>query len=103
MTLAPKYGLHIAGHKPVFVSLKDAILLGQKSFEHGRIFMYECFPKSDSLRVSNNWKATFIQSRKSMINDFDWEACIDLMKLMTDSKAYWVPTLQTLKFEAYAH
>lgn len=100
---APKYGLHIAGHKPVFVSLKDAILLGQKSFEHGRIFMYECFPKSDSLRVSNNWKATFIQSRKSMINDFDWEACIDLMKLMTDSKAYWVPTLQTLKFEAYAH
>lgn len=100
---APKYGLHIAGHKPVFVSLEEATLLGQKSFEHGRIFMYECFPKADSLRVSNNWKAFFIQSRKSMINDFDWEACIDLMKLMKDSKAYWVPTLQTLKFEAYAH
>ena len=65
--------------------------------------MYECFPKSDSLKVSHNWKATFIQSRKSMINDFDWEACIDLMKLMTDSKAHWIPTLQTLKFETYAH
>ncbi len=100
---APKYGLHLAGHKPVFVSLKDAVLSGQKSFEHGRIFMYESFPKADSLRQTKNWKSFFIESRKSMINDFDWGVATDLMKTMKDNDAYWTPTLQTLKFEAYAH
>ncbi|MGI8893561.1 MAG: amidohydrolase family protein, partial [Bacteroidia bacterium] len=35
---APKYGMHIAGHKPIFNSLEEAILLGQRSFEHGRVF-----------------------------------------------------------------
>jgi hypothetical protein len=100
---APKYGIHLAGHKPVFVSLKEAILLGQKSFEHGRIFMYEAFPKADSLRIAKDWKRFFVQSRKSMIQDFDSEIALDLMKLMQKNNTYWVPTLQTLKFEAFAH
>lgn len=100
---APKYGMHIAGHKPVFVSLKEAILLGQKSFEHGRIFMYDCFPEADKLRTAKDWKSFFIQSRKSMVADFNWETATDLMTLMKDHNTYWVPTLQTLKFEANAH
>ena len=100
---APKYGLHVAGHKPMFVSLKDAILLGQRSFEHGRIFMFESFPKADSLRNPKNWKAFFSKSKKSMIEDFSLETAIKLMTVMKENNAYWTPTLQTLKFEAYAH
>ena len=102
-TSASKYGLHLAGHKPVFISLEDAILHGQKSFEHGRIFMYECFPKADSLVVSSDWKRLFMESRSSMVQDFDWATALELMQLMKEKKAYWTPTLQTLKFEAYAH
>lgn len=100
---APKYGLHLAGHKPMFLSLKEAINLGQKSFEHGRIFMYECFPEADSLKNLNNWKAYFSKSKAKIVQQFDSVQAKDLMQLMHQKNAYWTPTLQTLKFEANAH
>lgn len=100
---APKYGMHIAGHKPIFVSLKDAIVLGQRSFEHGRIFLIECFPNADSLRTSNNWKDFYSKSKKSMVKEYNPELAKKLMQLMKEHNAYWAPTLQTLKFEAFAH
>ena len=100
---APNYGMHIAGHKPIFTSLKDAILLGQRSFEHGRIFLLECFPNADSLRTSDNWKTFLSKSKNSMVKDYNPELATRLMLLMKEHNAHWVPTLQTLKFEAFAH
>lgn len=100
---APKYGLHLAGHKPMFISLEEAVVFGQRSFEHGRIFMFESFPKADSLRNPKNWKAFFSKSKKSIVEDFNPKTAIKLMTLMKENNAYWTPTLQTLKFEAYAH
>ncbi|OUR91914.1 hypothetical protein A9Q87_08925 [Flavobacteriales bacterium 34_180_T64] len=100
---APKYGIHLAGHKPMFLSLEEAINLGQKSFEHGRIFMFESFPKADSLKNPENWKEFYSKSKKSIISDYDENIAIRLMKLMKEKNAYWTPTLQTLKFEANAH
>ena len=100
---APKYGMHIAGHKPAFVSLEDAILLGQRSFEHGRIFLFESFPEADCLRTTKNWKQFFSTSKESMVEDFDPEIAKELMQLMKAHNSHWTPTLQTLKFEAYAH
>jgi len=100
---APKYGMHLAGHKPMFISLEEAITLGQRSFEHGRVFMYESFPKADSLRNSNDWQNFFSKSKRSMVEDFNPEIATKLMLLMKQNNAYWTPTLQTLKFEANAH
>ncbi|AZQ58303.1 hypothetical protein EJ994_05580 [Maribacter sp. MJ134] len=100
---APEYGLHLAGHKPMFLSLEDAVNLGQRSFEHGRIFMYECFPETDSLKHSTNWKAYFSKSKAKIVHQFDSVQAKALMRLMQQKKAYWTPTLQTLKFEANAH
>jgi hypothetical protein len=100
---APKYGMYIAGHKPIFISLEEAILLGQRSFEHGRVFMYECFPNADSLRTSENWQKFYSTSKASMIKDYNPDLAIELMLLMKKHNAYWTPTLQTLKFEALAH
>ena len=100
---ATNYGMHVAGHKPIFVSLKDAIVLGQKSFEHGRIFLYECFPNADSLRTSDNWNKFLSKSRASMVRDYNPELAKGLMLLMKERNAHWCPTLQTLKFEAFAH
>ncbi|GMN11386.1 amidohydrolase family protein [Croceitalea sp. MTPC9] len=102
-TQAPKHGLHLAGHKPIFISLEEAIKLGQRSFEHGRVFMYEAFPKADSLRISKDWIHFFQKSKNSMVNDFNIEKAAELMHLMKEYNAYWTPTLQTLKFEALAH
>ncbi|WP_438426303.1 amidohydrolase family protein [Aquimarina macrocephali] len=100
---APKYGIHLAGHKPIFISLEEAIQLGQRSFEHGRVFMYECFPKADSLKNSNNWKKIYTASKRSMVMDFDKKKAIQLMDLMRKNNTYWTPTLQTLKSDAFAH
>lgn len=75
LSKAPKYGMHIAGHKPAEVSLKKAIVLGQKSFEHGRLFL----------------------------NESSQDTIVSLLQLMNTNNTYWVPTLQTLKFEASAH
>ena len=100
---APNYGMHIAGHKPIFVSLNDAIVLGQRSFEHGRIFLLECFPNADSLRTSDYWKEFVSKSKESMVKDYNPELATRLMLLMKEHNTHWVPTLQTLKFEAFAH
>lgn len=100
---APKYGIHLAGHKPMFLSLEESINLGQKSFEHGRIFMFESFPQADSLKNPDNWKEFYSKSKKSIISGYDENIAIRLMKLMKEKNAYWTPTLQTLKFEANAH
>ena len=61
---APKYGMHLAGHKPMFLSLEEAVNLGQKSFEHGRIFMFESFSQADSLKNPKNWKKFYSKSKK---------------------------------------
>jgi len=100
---APEYGLHLAGHKPMFLSLEEAINLGQKSFEHGRIFMYECFPEADSLKNPNHWKTYFSKSKAKIVQQFDSVQAKGLMQLMHQKNTYWTPTLQTLKFEASAH
>jgi len=95
--------LHLAGHKPMFLSLEEAIHLGQRSFEHGRIFLYECFPEADSLKNSTNWKVYFSKSKAKIVQQFDSVQAKELMQFMHQKNAYWTPTLQTLKFEAFAH
>lgn len=100
---ASEYNMHLAGHKPMFITLEEAVKAGQRSFEHGRIFMFESFPEADSLRNPKNWKAFFSKSKKSIVEDFNPKTAIKLMTLMKENNAYWTPTLQTLKFEAYAH
>ena len=100
---APKYGMHIAGHKPMFLSLEEAVNLGQKSFEHGRIFMFESFSQADSLKKPESWKKYYSKSKKKILLDYNEKIAVRLMKLMKEKNAYWTPTLQTLKFEAKAH
>ncbi|GMN07997.1 amidohydrolase family protein [Croceitalea sp. MTPC5] len=100
---AEYYGLHIAGHKPMFLSLEEALNLGQRSFEHGRIFLFESFPEADSLKHPENWKTNFSKYKRKLIEDYDPKVAKELMQLMQSKKAYWVPTVQTLKFEAFAH
>jgi len=100
---APKLGMHIAGHKPLNISLEESILLGQRSFEHGRIFMYDCFSGAEKLRDPANRGKRFKLPKEAMIQTFDDERAAELMTLMSDHDAHWVPTLQTLKMGAYAN
>lgn len=100
---ASQYNIHLAGHKPLFITLEEAIKAGQRSFEHGRVFMFDCFPHADSLRLSQNWRKNYSRYKNEMIDKFDETKAKKLMQLMSEENAYWTPTLQTLKFEANAH
>ncbi len=100
---AEQYGMHIAGHKPMLLSLEEAVNLGQRSFEHGRIFLFESFPETDSLKHPENWKTNFSKYKRRLIEAYNPTIANELMKLMQSKNAYWVPTLQTVKFEASAH
>ena len=98
-----RYNLYLAGHKPLNVSLQEAILTGQRSFEHGRIFMFDCFPFADSLRNATDKINAYRNLMPSMISDFDQSKAEELMHLMKDHNSHWVPTLQTLKVSAMAN
>ncbi len=98
-----QYNLHLAGHKPLNVSLHEAILAGQRSFEHGRIFMFDCFPQADSLRLAADKGKTYRNLMPYMISEFDPIEATKLMHLMRHQNSYWVPTLQTLKVSAMAN
>ena len=100
---AEYYNLHLAGHKPMFLSLEEAIDLGQRSFEHGRIFLFESFPEADSLKNPKNWKRYFSKHKRKLVDEHDPKVTRALMQSMQSKNAHWVPTLQTLKFEALAH
>ncbi len=102
MATAPDYGMHVAGHKPLAVSLRDAVILGQRSFEHGRVFIFECFPEADGLRTSTSPVNFYREQKSEMILKFDTLEAIELMSLMSTHQSYWVPTLQTLKSAAKA-
>lgn len=98
---APDYGLHLAGHKPIYIDLEEAVKLGQRSFEHGRIFFFECAELYAELH-SENWKQVFIASKKMFINGCDENRTTELMQLMAEYQAHWVPTLLTMKVSAFA-
>ncbi|MEQ9308586.1 MAG: amidohydrolase family protein [Balneolaceae bacterium] len=97
------YGLHVAGHKPFNVSLKEAILLGQRSFEHGRIFMFDCFSGSQELLEAENKVAAYKKLKPLMVKTFDMNEAEELMQLMSENSSYWTPTLQTLKVDTFSN
>ena len=97
------YGLHVAGHKPLGISLEEAILLGQRSFEHGRIFMFDCFTESDQLLLAKDKIAAYIKLKPNMVESFDQKKAHRLMDLMYENNSYWTPTLQTLKVDTYSN
>lgn len=98
---AAEQGLFLAGHKPLKVSLTDAIEAQMKSIEHGRLFMFECYQLIDSFRAGDNPLASYNAQKIREITELqDTARCDELMNLMAQSETYWVPTLTTLKMSA---
>ena len=97
------YEMHVAGHKPLNVSLEEAILLGQRSFEHGRIFMFDCFSSAEELLKAEDKITAYRRLKPLMVKDFDLNEAEALMQLMTENNAHWTPTLQTLKVDTFSN
>ncbi|MFN3236166.1 MAG: amidohydrolase family protein [Pseudomonadales bacterium] len=96
-------GLAIAGHRPLSVSLREAMTANMQSIEHGRLFVFECYAGAETFRQAEDpiglYNASFM---RQLINEQDEATCQQLMIEMASSNTRWVPTLTTLKMSAMA-
>tara|TARA_R110002110_G_C13446529_1_gene716664 strand:- start:1827 stop:3395 length:1569 start_codon:yes stop_codon:yes gene_type:complete len=100
---ARKQGLGIAGHRPVKVSLAAALAMGQRSFEHGRLFLFECFDGAQAFRTAPDPLAAYNATlRMRLLTERDEVACAQHMGNMAEAGAWWVPTLTTLRMAVTA-
>ena len=100
---ARKQGLVLAGHRPLGVSLEDAIAAGQRSVEHPRLFLEECYARAPVFRaLPDPYAAYNAEMRWRFIDEHDGKRCSNLIDSMADSDTWWTPTLQVLRMSALA-
>lgn len=102
---APRRGLFLAGHLPVRVPLETALAAGQRSIEHPRLFLFECFEGAAGFRALPSPMATYHRSpemQARLLDEHDPERCAELMAAMAASDTWWTPTLQVLRMSALA-
>lgn len=96
-----KQGIKLAGHKPLKVSLVQALANNITSLEHGRLFAFECYAGIASFRALPDPVSSYTPDLiRDIINNQDPQKCDQLMRLMGQSQTAWVPTLTTLKMSA---
>lgn len=102
-TAATPAGITLAGHQPWLVSLDAAIEGGLRSFEHGRVFLFECAaaigpykaqPMHEGLITAAVWQ--------QILDSQDAALCQQKMQLLAASDSWWSPTLLTLQLGAKA-
>lgn len=100
---ARRQGLTLAGHRPLGVSVEEMLAAGQRSVEHPRVFLQECYTDAAKVRELPDPLAAFNADMAwRMINGQDSERCAALMKSMANSDTWWTPTLQVLQMSALA-
>jgi hypothetical protein len=100
---ASKRGLSFAGHLPVRVPLTTVLRAGQKSVEHPRIFLFECYRGAAQFRALPDPMAAYTtEMRARFIDEHDRVRCAELMASMAASETWWTPTLQVLRMSALA-
>jgi hypothetical protein len=96
-------GLTLAGHRPLRVSLEDLLAAGQRSVEHPRIFLQECWAGAAALRALPDPMAAYdAELSWRLIDEHDRERCAELIDSMAASDTWWTPTLQVLQMSALA-
>tara|TARA_Y100000590_G_scaffold70751_1_gene77412 strand:+ start:80 stop:1582 length:1503 start_codon:yes stop_codon:yes gene_type:complete len=112
MDEANKLGVKVLGHKPRAVSAIDASNAGYVSFEHARLFLFECYPGAPELRAAYLTRYTNEKESsghvvtptrlREMIDQHDSVMCNELMKTMVGNGTWFVPTHLTRKMDAFA-
>jgi hypothetical protein len=100
---ARKLGLPVVGHEPLAVSAIEASNAGVKSFEHARVFLFNCFPGAAEFRgIDSNASPNRIWRRR-MIDEYDPKICAEVFSTFVRNGIRYVPTHLTRKMDAFAH
>lgn len=98
---ANKIGLEISGHKPRTVSLLEATLAGQRTFEHARVLLFESFVGAEEFRRQGARDS--LAWRVRMLDEFQPAMCREIFDIWKEFDAWYVPTHLTRKMDAMAH
>jgi hypothetical protein len=110
--LENKKGIPVLGHKPRAVRAIDAANAGFKSFEHARLFLFECYPGAQKLRErylarytsedTSHGRIETTEMRREMIDTHDSELFNELVEAMVKNNTWFCPTHITRKMDAFA-
>jgi hypothetical protein len=98
---ARRLGLPFAGHEPTTLSAIELSNAGQKSLEHSRIFLLNCFPGADSMRKGQLQVSQTIRRRR-MVDEYDPRMCAEVFQTFAMNQTWITPTHGTRKMDAFA-
>lgn len=108
---AKKVGLTLGGHVPLSVSTLEALDAGQRTIDHAKHPAFDCSRYTEGLRARY---AAWAEGKPGaepvrmgtyypqILENYDEALCKKVIRRMASSGVYYVPTLITRKFEAYA-
>jgi hypothetical protein len=99
---ARRLELPFAGHEPSAISAIELSDAGQRSVEHSRVFLLNCFPGADSLR-RGLLRIPGAVGRRRMVDEYDASMCEQVFQTFARNRTYITPTHGTRKMDAFAH
>ena len=94
-------GLSFAGHEPSSLGAIELSNAGQKSLEHSRIFLLNCFPGADSMQKGLLRESATVRRRR-MVDEYDPRICAPVFQAFARNGTYITPTHGTRKMDAFA-
>jgi len=99
---ARRLALPFAGHEPAALSALELSNAGQKSIEHSRIFLFNCWPGADSLQKGLLRSVPATTRRRRMVDEYDPRACAAVFRTFAQNGTYITPTHVTRRMDAFA-
>ena len=99
---ARRLNIPFAGHEPASLSAIELSNAGQRSIEHSRIFLFNCFPGADSLQKGLLRVAPTVLRRR-MVDEYNPRTCNEVFKTFVRNDTYITPTHVTRRMDAFAH
>lgn len=91
-----------AGHQPWLVPFSQMIDAGQRSVEHGRVFIFECADAIKAYKQQPLTQRFQPEQWRKLLQSQNPQLCQQLMQQMALSSTWWSPTLLTLQLGAKA-
>ena len=98
---ARRIGIPFAGHEPNRVSAIEISNAGQKSIEHSRIFLFNCWAGADSMQ-KGLLKSSQTARRRRMVDEYDPKVCAEVFRTFVKNGTWITPTHGTRKMDAFA-
>lgn len=99
---ARRLALPFGGHEPGSLSAIELSNAGQKSIEHSRIFLFNCFAGADSLQ-KGLLRLSGTVLRRRMVDEYDARLCNGVFRTFARNQTYVTPTHVTRRMDALAH